>query len=45
LEDGEAGVSSYWTTLRKREDTGNGKRKHWIAAYGEVAFEEDTDLL
>jgi len=28
----------------KREDTGNGKRKHWITLYGEVALEENTDL-
>jgi hypothetical protein len=24
----EEDVSSYWMTLRKSEDTGNGKRKH-----------------
>jgi hypothetical protein len=27
-EDEEVDVSSYWITLRKREDTGNEKRKH-----------------
>jgi hypothetical protein len=27
-EDEEEDVSSYWMTLRKREDTGNLKRKH-----------------
>jgi len=27
-EDEEEGVSGYWMTLRKREDTGNWKRKH-----------------
>jgi hypothetical protein len=24
-------ISSYWMTLRKREDTANRKRKHYIA--------------
>jgi hypothetical protein len=27
-ENEEEGVSSYWMTLRKRDDTGNWKRKH-----------------
>jgi hypothetical protein len=27
-EEKEEDVSSYWMTLRKRETTGNGKRKH-----------------
>jgi hypothetical protein len=27
-EDEGEDVSSYWMTLRKREDTGNWKRKH-----------------
>jgi hypothetical protein len=31
-------------TLRKREDTGNQKRKHWIALCGELALEETMDL-
>jgi len=26
-EDGEEGVSSYWMTLRERENTGNIKRR------------------
>jgi hypothetical protein len=30
-EDEEEYVSSYWMTWRKRRDTGNLKRKHWIA--------------
>jgi len=33
-----------WVTSRKREDTGNLKRKQWIALYGELAMEEATDL-
>ena len=37
-------VSSYWMTLRKREGTGNGKRKHQIALCGELAMEGATDL-
>jgi hypothetical protein len=32
-------------TLRKREDNGNGKRKHQIALCGELALEEAVDLL
>jgi len=36
-EEGEEGdVSSYWTTLRKREDNGNRKRKHKIAQNGDL---------
>jgi len=27
-EDDEQDVSNYWTTLRKREDTGTRKRKY-----------------
>jgi hypothetical protein len=27
-EDGKEYVSNYWMTLRKREDTGNLKKKH-----------------
>ena len=27
-EDEEEDVSSYWMNVRKREDTGNWKRKH-----------------
>jgi hypothetical protein len=30
--------------LKKRADTGNCKRKHWIALCGEFTFEEATDL-
>jgi hypothetical protein len=32
-------------TLRKREDNGNRKGKHHIAIHGEVAMEENTDLI
>jgi hypothetical protein len=28
MEDEKEGVSSYWMTLRTREDLGNLKRKH-----------------
>jgi hypothetical protein len=37
-------VSSYRTTLRKSEDTGNRKRKHYIKRRGELALEEAMDL-
>jgi hypothetical protein len=30
--------------LRKREDTGNWRKKHYIALCGELALDEDTDL-
>jgi hypothetical protein len=30
--------------LMNRQDTGNGKRKHYIALCGELALEEATDL-
>jgi len=36
-------VSSYWMTLRKREDTGNRKRKYYIAHCGELALEDSMD--
>jgi hypothetical protein len=25
--------------VRKQEDTGNWKRRHWLASYGELAVE------
>jgi len=31
-------------TLGKRGDTGNRKRKHWIALYEELTLEEGMDL-
>jgi hypothetical protein len=31
-------------TLRKCEDTGNRKRKHYIALCGELALEEAVDV-
>jgi hypothetical protein len=40
----EEEVSSYWTTLSKREDTVSLKRKHQIALYGELALEEAVDM-
>jgi hypothetical protein len=36
----EKDVSSYWMTLRKRQDTGNLKRKHYIALSVERALED-----
>jgi hypothetical protein len=30
--------------LRKRQDAGNGKKKHWISLCGELDFEEATGL-
>ena len=38
-------MSSYWMTLRKREDNGNRKRKHYIAIHGEATVEENADLI
>jgi len=32
-------------TLRKREDSGTLKRKHYIALCGELDLEETLDLL
>jgi hypothetical protein len=32
-------------TLRRREDTGNRRRKHWITLCGELALEKDMDLV
>jgi hypothetical protein len=32
-------------TLREREDTGNLKKKRWIALCGEFALEEAVELL
>jgi hypothetical protein len=36
-------VSSYWIILRKREDIGNIKRKHYIALCGELALGDSMD--
>jgi hypothetical protein len=30
--------------LKKTEDNGNGKKKHQIALYGELALEEAADF-
>jgi hypothetical protein len=43
-EQEEGDVSNYWMNFRKREDTGNGKRKQWIVQARELAFEDATDL-
>jgi hypothetical protein len=43
-EDEEEDVSSYWIILRKRGDTGNWKKDHQIAAFGELALEGAMDL-
>ena len=37
-------MSSYWTTLRKKENIENVKRKHQIAPCGELAVEEAVHL-
>jgi hypothetical protein len=42
--DEEEDVSSYWAILREREDTGNWKRKHYVALCGELVLEEAMDL-
>ena len=38
-------VGSYWNILRKREDTENWKRKHYIAICEILVLEETIDLL
>jgi len=42
-EDEEEDVRSYWINLRKREDIGHWKRRHWIALCGELALEVAMD--
>jgi len=42
-EDKEKDVSSYWMNVRKREDTGNWKRKHYIVIWG-IRLEDTMDL-
>jgi hypothetical protein len=44
-ENEEEEVLSYWITLRKREDTGKWKRKHYNALCEILALEETMDLL
>ena len=44
LEDEKEEVSRWWMTLRKREVTGNLKKKHQIALCGELFLEEAVDL-
>jgi len=43
-EDDDEDVESYWTTLRKGEDTLIWRRKLWIALCGELALEKALDL-
>jgi len=43
-EDEEEDVRSYWIILRKREDIGYWKRRHWIALWWELALEVAIDL-
>jgi hypothetical protein len=40
----ERDVSSYWTTSKKRKDTGSRKRKYQIAISGELDLEEAVVL-
>ena len=44
MHDEEEDVNSYWLTVRKRQDTGNRKRKHQITPCGEFGFEESVVL-
>jgi len=44
-EEDEEDVNSYWITLRKGDNTGNGKWKHYIALCGELALDDTTDLF
>jgi phage anti-repressor protein len=43
-EDEEGDVSSYWITVRKRENPGSCKMKHKISLSGEIALEVAMDL-
>jgi hypothetical protein len=43
LEDAEEEIRSYLMTLKKREDTGNGDSKDYIALCPELATAEATD--
>ena len=43
-EEVEEDVSSYLIALRKREDTGIWKRKHYIPFNGELGLEENANL-
>ena len=43
-EDEEEDISSYWTTLRKQEDTGNSDKEYQISLSGELALEVAVDL-
>jgi hypothetical protein len=40
----EEDVTTYLMTLRKVEDKGNWKTKHWVAIYGELPSKEAMDL-
>ena len=43
-EDDDGDVSSYWKTLRNKENTESRKRKHQIALGGEFTLEKATKL-
>ena len=43
-EDEEEDVSSYWMTLRKRDDTGNFKKEALDHTLRRARFGGDTDL-
>jgi hypothetical protein len=44
-EEKEEDNSHFGMKLRRWEDTGNWKRKHYIALSGEFTLEEAMDLL
>jgi len=43
-EDGEGDLSSYFTTLREREDTGIWNITHYVTFSGGLVLEEAMDL-
>jgi len=44
VTEDEKDVSIYWMILGKGEDTGNLKRKHYIALCAELALGEAMDV-
>ena len=43
-EDEDEDIRSYWMNVRKWEDTGYWKRKHWLAPCGEFGLDKAVDL-
>jgi hypothetical protein len=43
-EGEEEDVSSYGMTLKKQEDNGNRKSKHWVELYRTLFLKKDMDV-